>query len=133
MENADYQRILRFMQIKQIPSFAQFSRLIGLSTPQNFTDLKRGKYKITRNFASKIHDVFPDISTAWLMTGEGGMYIDNHGDIHHNKVGGDLLGNGATKNEQPDLTAVIVSQQRSIERLIEQNARLTEMLEKSKQ
>lgn len=121
MENADYQRILRVMQIKQIPSFAQFSRLIGLSTPQNFTDLKRGKYKITRNFASKIHDVFPDISTAWLMTGEGGMYIvgceDNHGDIHHNNVGGDLLGNGASKVESPDIASVIISQQQTIERL----------------
>lgn len=120
MENADYQRILKVMQVKQIPSFAQFSRLIGLPTPQNFTDLKRGKYKITRNFASKIHDVYPDISTAWLMTGEGGMYVggsDNHGDIHHNNVSGDLLGNGASKREAPDIASVIISQQQTIERL----------------
>ena len=59
------------------------------------------------------------------------MYIDNHGDIYHNKVGGDILGNGAVKNdpaELADLTTIIMSQQRSIERLIEQNALLTEML-----
>lgn len=120
MENNDFQRIKRVMQVKEIPSFAAFSRQIGLPTPQNFTDLKRGKYKITRNFASKIHDVYPDISIAWLMTGEGGMYVggnDNHGDIHHNNVGGDLLGNGAQKESIPDAAAVIASQQQTIERL----------------
>lgn len=133
MKNADFQRLEKVMQCKQIASFAEFSRLIGAKTPQIFTAIKSGKNKISRTLAVSIHDVFPDISASWLLTGEGGMYIDNRGDIHHNKVGGDLLGNGATKNEQSDLTAVIVSQQRSIERLIEQNARLTEMLEKSKQ
>lgn len=131
MKNADFQRLEKVMQCKQIPSFAEFSRLIGAKTPQIFTAIKSGKNKISRALAVSIHDVFPDISVSWLLTGEGGMYIDNHGDIHDNKVGGDLLGNGAIKNdpaEIADLTTIIMSQQRSIERLIEQNALLTEML-----
>lgn len=121
MKNIDFQRIETVMRVKQIPSYAEFSRLLGLKTPQNFTDLKRGKYKITRSFASKIHDIYPDISIAWLITGEGGMYVtsgdDNHGDIHHNNVGGDLLGNGANKDKSSELTEIIASQQRTIERL----------------
>ena len=132
MENNDFQRIKRVMQVKEIPSFAAFSRQIGLPTPQNFTDLKRGKYKIARNFAQKIHDIYPDISIAWLMTGEGGMYIghpeDNHGDIHHNNVGGDLFGNGASKQVQTNLTAIIESQQATIRDQAETIKRLTTLL-----
>lgn len=121
MKNADFQRLEKVMQYKQIASYAEFSRLLNLKTPQIFTAIKSGKNKISRSLAVSIHDIYPDISTAWLLTGEGGMYItageDNHGDIHHNNVGGDLLGNGANKDNSSELTEIIASQQRTIERL----------------
>ena len=112
MENNDFQRIKRVMQVKEIPSFAAFSRQIGLPTPQNFTDLKRGKYKITRNFASKIHDVYPDISIAWLMTGEGSMLAGSAN--HHNAVASDHSTATVTHAENGDLTSIVASQQATI-------------------
>ena len=134
MKNADFQRLEKVMQCKQIASYAEFSRLIGAKTPQIFTAIKSGKNKISRTLAVSIHDVYPDISIAWLMTGEGGMYIgrpeDNHGDIHHNNVGGDLLGNGASKQSQTDLTSIIESQQATIRDQAETIKRLTTMLSK---
>ncbi len=134
MKNADFQRLEKVMQCKQIASYAEFSRLIGAKTPQIFTAIKSGKNKISRTLAVSIHDVYPDISIAWLMTGEGGMYIgrpeDNHGDIHHNNVGGDLLGNGASKQSQTDRTSIIESQQATIRDQAETIKRLTTMLSK---
>ena len=129
MENADYERLRRVMQIKQIPSFAEFSRLLGLPTPQNFTDLKRGKYKITRKFASKIHDIFPDISVAWLMTGEGGMIV---GDVSNNRgIVAQNVGDIGTFNaESNSFAAIIESQQATIRDQAETIKQLTLLLAK---
>lgn len=114
-------------------SNANFAKMIGKS-PHYASQLCTGASKPGRNMLDTILRVFPSVSRQWLFFGDGDMYVssaDNYGDIHDNKVGGDLLGNGAIKNdpaELADLTDLIMSQQRSIERLIEQNALLTEML-----
>lgn len=114
-------------------SNANFAKKIGKS-PHYASQLCTGASKPGRNMLDTILRVFPSVSRQWLFFGDGDMYVssaDNYGDIHDNKVGGDLLGNGAIKNdpaELADLTALIMSQQRSIERLIEQNALLAEML-----
>lgn len=116
MKNTDFERIERIMQIKQIPTFAEFSRQIGLKNPQNFTDLKRGKYKITRNFATKIHEIYPDLSTLWILSGEGPMYVGN---VEQHNVNGDNLAGGSSKETAPcgmdeRLAALLESQQATI-------------------
>lgn len=126
MENNDFQRIKRVMQVKEIPSFAEFSRLIGLSTPQNFTDLKRGKYKITRNFAAKIHDIYPDISVAWLLTGEGGMFVGDKSQFNMQdnvNVGGDNIVNSDLR-----LVRIVESQQETIREQAATINKLTSLL-----
>lgn len=118
MYNTDFQRLKRVAEYKKIDTFAEFSRLIGCKNQQIFTDIKRGKHKISSSFAQKIHDIYPDISMAWLLTGEGAMLTSS---IEQHNVNGDNIGqqnNGAPQaDKQRD---IIASQQRTIEKLTEQ-------------
>ena len=50
-----------------------FSRQIGLSRPDIFYNIKSGKGNLSHNLAKRIVDRFPEISAAWLLTGEGTM------------------------------------------------------------
>lgn len=50
-----------------------FARHIGLSRPDIFYHIKSGKGNLSQNLARRIVDRFPEISIAWLLTGEGEM------------------------------------------------------------
>ena len=126
-------RIKKIREVFCHNSNTEFSKKIGKS-PHYASQLCTGSSKPGRNMLDIILGVFPSVSRQWLFFGDGDMLVrssDNIVEIHDNRVGGDLLGNGAIKKapaELADLTTIIMSQQRSIERLIEQNALLTEML-----
>ena len=131
MENTDFQRIKKIMEIKQIPTFAEFARILNLPNQQYFTDIKRQKHKITTNFARKITSVYNDISTLWVLTGEGGIFVDNRGNFEGNTAGGDILGNGASKTVDSErLLAVVESQQDTIRQQSQQISVLISMINK---
>lgn len=53
-----------------------FSEKLGYDRPQIIYDLQKGKTKrISEELGSKIVSVFPQVSRAWLMAGEGDMLV----------------------------------------------------------
>lgn len=57
-------------------SVNSFAREIGLSRAENLYQIKRGKYGISRDLAEMISLRYPNISKAWILTGEGSMFVD---------------------------------------------------------
>lgn len=110
---------------------AEFARIIG-KNPTYVNDIKKGKTRrISDDVAGKIIEHWPELSKTWILTGVGDMKTSNIGDIHDNNVGGDLLGNGATKvdgKDNSELWEVIRSQQKTIQELTEQNKMLTQII-----
>lgn len=49
---------------------------IGLPRGENLYQIKKGNNGISRNLAYKIVTKFPEVSLAWLLTGEGQMFVD---------------------------------------------------------
>lgn len=54
-----------------------FGRYIGLSRSENLYQIKAGKNGISQNLARRITGKFPEISLAWLLTGEGEMMVSD--------------------------------------------------------
>ncbi len=53
-----------------------FAHHIGLPCGENLYQIKRGNNGISRDVAERIVTKFPDISKAWLLTGEGNMFAN---------------------------------------------------------
>lgn len=53
-----------------------FALYIGLPRGENLYQIKKGNNGISRNLADKIVAKFPEISLAWLLTGEGRMFVE---------------------------------------------------------
>lgn len=53
-----------------------FALYIGLPRGENLYQIKKGNNGISRNLADKIVTKFPEVSLAWLLTGEGQMFVD---------------------------------------------------------
>ena len=51
-----------------------FARYIGLPYGENLYQIKRGNNGISRDVAERIVRKFPEISKAWILTGEGSMF-----------------------------------------------------------
>ncbi len=86
----------------------QFVKKIGVNT-NAISDIKKGQAKkITDNMSRKIRKIFPEISDEFLKNGIPPMLIsEQSGDMHHNQAGGDIIGNGATKNDNTDLQKLL--------------------------
>lgn len=54
-----------------------FAHYIGLSCGENLYQIKRGNNRISRDVAERIVAKFPEISKAWLLTGEGSMFASD--------------------------------------------------------
>ncbi len=68
----DIERITKVAQYAGL-SFNRLAKEIGLTTPQTFYDIRAGKHGISKELADKIQAKYLNISTAWLLTGEGEM------------------------------------------------------------
>lgn len=53
-----------------------FARAIGLNRSENLYQIKRGNNGVSRELAETITKKYPNISKAWLLTGEGEMFVD---------------------------------------------------------
>ena len=80
MELSDRIKILVEYSGKSIPKFSEY---IGVKTPQAIRELITGRTKtLSKSMQDKILSSFPEISKAWLLSGDGKMKI-----IHSENVG----------------------------------------------
>lgn len=71
----NWQRIERVVRWTGL-SVNSFAISVGLSRGENLYQIKRGNNGVSRELASIIATKYPQISRAWLLTGEGDMFID---------------------------------------------------------
>ena len=57
-------------------SVNSFGREIGLVRSENLYQIKRGNNGISRDLADMICKRYPEISKAWVLAGEGDMFLD---------------------------------------------------------
>ncbi len=72
----NWQRIERVVRWTGL-SVNSFALSVGLSRGENLYQIKRGNNGISRELASMIATKYPQISRAWLLTGEGDMFTDD--------------------------------------------------------
>ena len=73
--NPNWERIEAVMKHYQFPSVSAFARHLGLNRAENLQQIKRGNNGISLKLAETIHASFPQISKAWLLTGENSMFV----------------------------------------------------------
>ena len=72
----DWQRIEKIVRWTGL-SVNSFALSIGLNRSENLYRIKRGDNGISKELAELIAARYPEISRAWIITGEGGMFIGN--------------------------------------------------------
>lgn len=111
-----------------------FSEKLGVSL-QYASSLCNGKERVTEKTLEKILTAFPEVSRAWLYFGEGNMlksdnsaqhgtFGENNGIIVQHGGGGDTYNN----QSNAELIQLVVSQQKTIHELTEQNKILTQII-----
>ncbi len=69
----NWQRIEQIVKWTGCASVSAFAREIGLHRSENLYQIKRGNNGISRDLSETITGRYPEISRAWLLTGEGAM------------------------------------------------------------
>ena len=69
----NWQRIEHIIKWTGFASVSAFAREIGLNRSENLYQIKRGNNGISKDLAESIVVRFPEVSKAWLLTGEGAM------------------------------------------------------------
>ena len=77
--NENWDRIYAIIRRTGMSSNA-FARYIGLPCGENLYRIKRGCNGISRDVADRIVKKFPEVSKAWILTGEGCMYTRDNDD-----------------------------------------------------
>lgn len=72
----DWQRIEKIVQWAGL-SVNAFALNIGLTRGENLYQIKKGNNGISKELADLITAKYPDLSKAWIITGEGGMFLNN--------------------------------------------------------
>lgn len=70
----NWQRLERLVMWRGL-SVNSFALSIGLSRAENLYRIKRGLNGISRDLAGLIVAKYPEVSRAWLLTGEGEMFV----------------------------------------------------------
>lgn len=71
----NWQRIEKIVKWSSASSVNAFARDIGLNRGENLYQIKRGNNGISRELAELITSKYPNLSKAWILTGEGEMLI----------------------------------------------------------
>lgn len=74
MQLNDWQRIEKIVRWTGL-SVNSFALNIGLSRGENLYQIKRGNNGISKELAEQIAAKYPEINRAWVLTGQGGMFI----------------------------------------------------------
>lgn len=108
-------------ELRLVHNQSEFSEIIGISTGY-MSQLLSGNRDVSKKIVNKIHDKFPVINPAWLLTGEGEMLKTNTSQ----STGAPL----PSSNREDRLLAVIESQQRMMESQQETIKELTSSIKK---
>lgn len=73
--NPNWERISQIIKHYDFESVSQFARHIGLNRGENLYQIKRGNNGISKELAEMISEKFPELSKAWVLTGEGTMML----------------------------------------------------------
>jgi len=74
MQLDDWQRIERVVRWTGL-SVNSFARNIGLNRAENLYQIKKGNHGISKELSEAVSAAYPEISKAWLLTGEGDMFM----------------------------------------------------------
>lgn len=74
MKLDDWQRIERVVRWAGL-SVNSFARNIGLGRAENLYQIKKGNHGVSKELAEAVASTYPEISKAWLLTGEGEMFL----------------------------------------------------------
>lgn len=130
-----WQRIAKIRQLFCDGKNTEFAAKIGKDTTYT-SQLCNGSKPAGKKMLEIILDAFPEVRPAWLYLGEEPMYNTNM-DINKKPQAipkenyGIIVqhgGNGDTYNNHPDLMQVVLSQQKTIQELTEQNKILTQII-----
>lgn len=115
----------------------QFSERLGMKRGQAIYDIMSGKTKrVSEKLASQIISEFPEISKAWLLTGEGEMLKNNSAvaDNHSISIAGEeIKENNIHVNTDETIAKLIdevAAQRRLTEIALKQNSDLIAILAK---
>lgn len=125
-------RLLDFLTYLSIGQTV-FEKKVGISNGY----VNNVKNSIGSEIISKISDVYPELSTEWLLTGKGEMLRNNQqiGDIAHSTVvGANVNGNGnrITNNDVTSMIELQKGYQEMIKKSQEQIDRLIGIIENTK-
>ena len=56
-------------------SVNSFARNIGLNRAENLYQIKKGNHGISKELSEAVTAAYPEVSKAWLLTGEGDMFL----------------------------------------------------------
>ena len=73
------------IQDLKLSNTKQLSVKLGLDRPERIYAILRGKTSISRNLAKIINEKYPQYSIDWLLTGEGGKYINSDNESNAQK------------------------------------------------
>lgn len=118
----DSEKLTALLQFLQT-DIANFATKFNIPSSHLY-NLNNGKInEFSQDTRIKILEGIPNINPRWLITGTGPITVaDNSGDIHNNNVGGDLLGNGATKTSSPQDEALMISTISRLSNVIQQQS-----------
>lgn len=86
-------RLIEFLSYLGIGQLA-FEEKVGLARGY----VNNAKDNIRRDTLKKISTAYPELNTAWILTGEGSMIKDNSGIITGNNTGANFIGNKLGSN-----------------------------------
>lgn len=84
---ADSKRLIDIIK-SNVMSAKKFSGYIGTTSPQVLYDVLKGRNGISKELADKIHSKCVSLEYAWILTGNGNMYVELKDGI---KYAGDTL------------------------------------------
>ena len=128
-QSIEYQRIEQLKKSLNIQTDTEFSRFLGLKNSQIFSEIKRGKSKISQNIATLICSKCPQVNYEWLLIGNGEMLratnvvANNSNAVVQSNDTDNKLANLTAENDR--LLSLLEKQQAEREKFLEIIANLT--------
>ena len=133
LDNLIWQRIAEIRQFYCNGNNVDFAAKLG-KDPTYTSQLCNGSKAPGKKILNLILKVFSNVSRVWLYFGEGVMHEGDrviHGDMSPMKNNGIFINHnngGSTYNNYAELMQIVLSQQKTIQELTEQNKMLTQII-----
>ena len=133
-QSTEYQRIEQVKNFLNFQMDTEFSRFLGLKNSQIFSEIKRGKSKISPNLATLICTKCPQVNYEWLLIGNGEMLrptTNDHGIVNSGNIGGNAMVQNT--NEAPTLSVLLERITENLEKQQTERERLLSIIENQQQ